>query len=190
MKILRSTAVILAFLAPVSLEAQNSANQLEIQNCGGYAITKVFVQAKVGDDWEDVRCWGDNCSIYDRGLSNTGPKKGRLNSGQALCYDMSSGKQWGGLYRLKVKIAEGETKKTDDTQIDSGADKRRVFRMKGTTQLSNRPKSRGYKNTVGSAKCGANGTKSQVNCTPISGLDATAAERFGRRDALRALAVG
>jgi hypothetical protein len=151
----------LAMAHTSGLAAKNYANQLELQNCGGYSIKGFELQGRrAGDDsWNYVNCFG-NTKGCDAG--------GSVGIGEAVCFDLTAHEGYE-RFRLKASIDAGENKTTDDTYYKEDADQRRVFRMKGTTYNNNRPNSRGYKATLGSNTCDGNGNRrSGINCTGIS----------------------
>ncbi len=151
----------LAMAHASGVAATNYANQLEMQNCGGYSIKSVELYGRKADSdsWTYITCYGDShgCAHGDN-----------LLIGEAMCYDLT---EWPGYerFRLKGKIESGDNKTSDDTNYAKDADQRRVFRMKGTTLNNNRPNSRGYKATLSSGQCDKNGaSRGGVNCTAIS----------------------
>jgi len=181
MNLAKYPAIALAFLAPASLEANTYANQIEIQNCGGYQITKVSLSRYGSNGWSEAHCWGD-CDDYSR------PK---LRVGDALCFNLIPHGQDGDVFVLRMFIYGGETKKSNETKFAADADQRRVFRMKGTSYNNNHPKSRGYKSTLPGPKCSKGGKKeSRVNCTNIGFHGDDDAVPFGRDDNLARRAEG
>jgi len=156
----RLPMALIAVIAPSSLAAQSFANQIEVQNCGLYEITQAKLQGhRTTGSWTTVECWGQ-CG--DGNLK-------KLKAGEALCFDLTDKSTDWTRFRLIMNISAGESDlKTDDTNFDPDADQRRVFRMKGTTQNNNDPRSRGYKATLGSSQCDKDGKQDfRVNCTNL-----------------------